>query len=141
MRVLVQKVREGARLPSRAHEDDAGYDLYACARTVLAPGSRASIATGIALALPEGYAALVWDKSGLSHRHGLKTLGGVIDAGYRGEICVGVVNLGEAPYTVEKGDKIAQLLLQKVESAEWEEVAALPESARGARGFGSTGKR
>lgn len=97
--------------------------------------------TGISVELPEGYAALVWDKSGLATNHGLKNLGGVLDAGYRGEYFITLVNLGQETYTIEKGDKIAQILIQKVERSEITEVDELAGSSRKAGGFGSTGKK
>lgn len=123
-----------------AKAGDAGLDLYAREHTVLAPGIQTAIATGVAIEIPEGYVGLVWDKSGLSMRHGLKTLGGVVDSGYRGEVMVGMINLSDTPYTFEKGDKVAQLLIQKVEHARFEIVDELSQTERGATGFGSSGK-
>ena len=92
------------------------------------------------MAIPEGYVGLIWDKSGLSQKFGLKNLGGVVDSGYRGEIMVGIVNLGKEDYKFEPGQKVAQLLIQKVESPKIEEVENLEEGLRGENGFGSTGK-
>jgi len=90
--------------------------------------------------ISDGFVGLIWDKSGLSHKHGLKTLGGVIDAGYRGEIKIGIINLGTKKYILEKGHKVAQMIIQKRELCEIEEVAELSDTVRGEGGFGSTGK-
>ncbi len=129
-------------MPSYAHAGDAGLDLYAREAVTLAPGERAQVPTGVAVAIPDGYVGLVWDKSGLSQKHGLKTLGGVVDAGYRGEVLVGVVNVGTTPHTFERHHKVAQMLIQRVEAVTVLETELLPESAseRGAGGFGSTGQ-
>ncbi len=139
MKVQVLRVSPEAKLPSFAHEGDAGMDLYAYEACTIDPGMRRQVKTGIAVAIPRGYVGLVWDKSGISHKHGIKTLGGVIDAGYRGEILVGLINLGEIPYMIEKGAKIAQMLIQSVEHPELEVMASLDDTTRGAGGFGSTG--
>lgn len=139
MKVQVLRVSPEAKLPSFAHDDDAGMDLYAYEACTIEPGMRCQAQTGIALAIPEGYVGLVWDKSGISHKNGIKTLGGVIDSGYRGEILVGLVNLGEHPYIIEKGAKIAQMLIQSVEHPELEVVETLEGTTRGSGGFGSTG--
>ncbi|MEY2664758.1 MAG: hypothetical protein RIT04_566 [Candidatus Parcubacteria bacterium] len=140
MKLHAKKLHPDARIPSFAHVGDAGLDLYTPETISLAPGERKSISTGIALEIPEGYVGLIWDKSGLSHKHGIKTLGGVIDSGYRGEIGVGVVNLSDETYVFEKGHKVCQLLIQPVAHPEIVEVADLSETARGVGGFGSTGK-
>jgi len=140
MEVKIQKLHTDAILPQYAHHDDAGMDFFAVENVALAPGERAQVPTGIAMEIPEGYVGLIWDKSGLSHRHGLKTLGGVIDAGYRGEVKIGVVNLGAEPYTIEAGHKVAQMLIQKVEQPTLTEVDSLQDSTRGENAFGSTGK-
>ncbi len=140
MNLPVKKLDPAATLPTYAHEGDAGADLFALEEVVVAPGERVSIRTGVAFAIPQGFVGLIWDKSGLSHKHGLKTFGGVIDAGYRGEVMVGTMNLGSEPYTLAAGHKVAQLLLQEVTSATVVEVDELDDTARGAGGFGSTGK-
>jgi dUTP pyrophosphatase len=114
-------------------------DLYSVEERVLKPGERASVATGIAMALPDGYVALVWDKSGVSHKFGVKVLGGVIDSGYRGEYLIGLVNLGQENFEIKPGQKIAQLLIQKVEHPNVEEVTELDDTSRGDGRFGSTG--
>ncbi len=140
MKLKVKRVISDAKLPSYAKKSDAGMDLYASESITLNTMERGVVKTGIAVEIPKGYVGLVWDKSGLSHTHGIKTLGGVIDAGYRGEIKVGVVNLSQEAYTFKKHHKVAQLLIQKVEQVEIEEVSELSESERGHSGFGSTGK-
>lgn len=136
----VKKLHPDAKVPHYAHADDAGMDLFALEHTVIPVGGRALIGTGIAMEIEEGYVGLLWDKSGLSNTHGLKTLGGVIDSGYRGEIKVGLVNLGSEDYVVGAGHKVAQMLIQKVEHANVVLVEELPNTVRGEGGFGSTGK-
>ena len=138
-KVELKRLDRDMPLPSYAHEGDAGFDLVAREEVTIAPGERVQVPTGIALHIPDGYVGLVWDKSGLSHKHGLKTLGGVVDAGYRGEVMVGLVNLGTEPYTLERHHKVAQMLIQKVEQATLEIVDSLDDSTRGTGGFGSTG--
>lgn len=140
MILKVKKLFPEAILPHYVHIGDAGLELYASQEITLKSGERASVPTGIALEIPHGYVGLVWDKSGLSHNHGIKTLGGVIDSGYRGEIKVGVMNFSSEKYTFEKGHKIAQMLVQKIERVEIYETDALLDSDRGHKGFGSTGK-
>jgi len=132
-------------LPEPATAGSAGLDLRAClpAPLTLAPGARALVPTGIAVALPHGHEAQVRPRSGLALRTGLTLLNspGTVDADYRGEIQVLLVNLGDDPVVLERGDRIAQLVVQPVPRVEWEEVEALPLSARGAGGFGHTGTR
>lgn len=140
MKLKIKKINKNAILPKFAHSDDAGMDLFVPEKVSISPGQRKSIGLGIALHIPEGYVGLMWDKSGLSHKHGVKTFGGVIDAGYRGEIHAGVMNLSRETYVFEKGHKICQILIQKVEHPEMVEVEELEESNRGEKGFGSTGK-
>lgn len=139
MKLEVKKLNSEAKLPTRAHSDDAGLDLYSVEERILASGERHAVKTGIAVAIPMGYVGLIWDKSGLAVKAGLKTMGGVIDAAYRGEIMVIVANLSDAPYAIQKGSKIAQLLIQKVELPEVCEVSELDDTIRGESGFGSTG--
>lgn len=137
----IQRLDPSVPLPSYAHGGDAGLDLYAREAVTLMPGERAQVPTGVAVAVPYGYVGLVWDKSGLSHKFGIKTLGGVVDAGYRGEIFVGVVNVSREPYTFEKYHKVAQMIIQRCEQAVVKEVTDLSSSSsRGTSGFGSTGK-
>ncbi|MFL6108930.1 MAG: dUTP diphosphatase [Marmoricola sp.] len=142
--VPIQIVRLDPELPvpSYAHPGDAGADLFAREAVTLAPGERRLVPTGLAIALPPGYVALVHPRSGLAHRSGLSIVNapGTIDAGYRGEIQVCLVNLDpHTPIELSRGDRIAQLVIQKFESAEFLEVAELPESVRGEGGYGSTG--
>ncbi len=139
MNIQVKKLHPEAKLPNFAHPGDAGMDLYSVVDMVLKPGERASVPTGIAIALPDGYVSLVWDKSGVSHKNGIKTLGGVLDSGYRGEYLIGLINLSQENFEIKVGQKIAQLLIQKVEHPEIEEVEELDETARGDGRFGSTG--
>jgi len=141
VRVPVLRLDAGLPLPSYARPHDAGLDLLAAAPVTLPPGARALVATGIALAIPAGFAGFVLPRSGLALRHGVTLLNtpGLIDAGYRGEIKVLLVNHGDDTVTLDRGDRVAQLVLQRVEHAALAAVDALPESERGAGGFGSTG--
>jgi dUTP pyrophosphatase len=137
-----RRLSAAARPPAQAHEGDAGYDLHAAEAVTIEPGARASVGTGIAVAIPDGQAGLVVPRSGLAARHGISVVNapGLIDSGYRGEIRVLLLNTdGAEPFAVEPGDRIAQLVLVRVETAAVEEVAELDETARGAGGFGSTG--
>ncbi|WP_024355970.1 dUTP diphosphatase [Leucobacter chironomi] len=134
-----------AEIPPRyAHADDAGADLFASEPVVLQPGERALIGTGVAIALPEGYAAFVVPRSGLAAKHGITVVNspGTVDAGYRGEIKVTLLNTDRSePFRVEAGDRIAQLIVTPVSRAVFVPVAQLTESVRGESGFGSTGVR
>ena len=128
--------------PVRAHDDDAGFDLCACEPAELGPGERASVGTGIAVAIPEGQAGLVLPRSGLAMRHGISVVNapGLIDSGYRGELRVLLLNTDRAEsFSVRVGDRIAQLLIVRHEAPEAVEVEDLGETLRGAGGFGSTG--
>ncbi len=138
--VKAKKVNLDSILPSYAHPGDAGMDMYTGESLTLAPGQTGKVKTGVCLEIPDGHVGLIWDKSGLSINHGIKTLGGVIDSGYRGEVMIGVVNLGKESYTFEKGHKVAQMLIQKVERVEVVESVELSDTSRGIDGFGSTGK-
>lgn len=139
MTIHIKKLTSTAKLPSYAHPHDAGMDLYAVEATTIFPQERKLIPTGIAMSIPAGYVGLVWDKSGIATNHGLKTMAGVIDAGYRGEVKILVHNLSNKSYTVEAGSKIAQLLIQPVEQKKIVEVEELEETERGEKGFGSSG--
>jgi dUTP pyrophosphatase len=141
VRVSVRRLSPDLPLPAYAHLDDAGLDLVAAAPVTLAPGARALVPTGIAVAIPAGYAGYVLPRSGVALRHGVTVLNapGLIDAGYRGEIQVLLVNHDSAPVTFERGARIAQLVIQRVERAQLVESEELPCSARGGGGFGSTG--
>lgn len=143
MRLAIRRLRDDARLPTRAHDDDAGLDLYAVDGATLRPGERAMVPTGIAIELPERHAGLVVPRSGLAARHGIGVVNapGLIDAGYRGEVKVLLLNTDrEATFTVEPGDRIAQLVVTRVETPDLVEVDALAESRRADGGFGSSGR-
>jgi dUTP pyrophosphatase len=138
----VRRLRPDAVLPGRAYEGDAGLDLAACDRVVLAPGERAVVGTGLAVAIPEGYAGFVLRRSGLAANHGVTVLNapGLIDSGYRGEVKVILLNTDRAEeFIVEPGMRVAQLVVQAVAPVSPIEVGELPESERGARGHGSSG--
>jgi dUTP pyrophosphatase len=141
MKIRIKKLHAGATLPEYAHGpgEDAGLDLRAVERVVLSPGSAQAVGTGLAIELAPGYEAQVRPRSGLALRHSITVNFGTIDPGYRGEIRVVMFNLGRADYIVEKGDRIAQLVVAPYESVEWEE-GELGGSARGAGGFGSSGR-
>ena len=139
MEIKIKKLHSEAKIPRYAHVTDAGMDAYGLERIIIQPMERVQIKTGIALEIPTGTVALIWDKSGLSHSKGLKVLGGVIDSGYRGEVLVGVVNLGFEEVIFEAGDKVAQILIQKIEHPNLVEVTELGDADRGDNGFGSTG--
>jgi dUTP pyrophosphatase len=140
VRLPVVRVRAGARLPNRAYAGDAGLDLAACEPVDLPPGERTVVPTGLAVAIPEGYAGFVQPRSGLAARHGIAVVNapGLIDAGYRGEIRVVLLNTGAETFTASVGERIAQLVVLQVPQVEVVEVAELPTSERGARGFGSS---
>jgi len=142
MTLKVRRLAARATLPTRAYPGDAGLDLYALEAGVIAPGERASVRTGIAVEIPDGEAGLVLPRSGLAARHGIALVNapGLIDSGYRGEIRVLLLNTDpSAPFEIGSGDRIAQLLLVKVQTPQVEEVEELAVSERGAGGFGSSG--
>jgi len=141
MKLNIKKLHPEAKLPKYAHDTDSGMDLFALNDMAIKPGEIAHIETGIAIDLPNGYAALVWDKGSIGMVHGLKTLGGVFDAGYTGDYTIGLINLSDKNYKVEKGSKVAQLLIQKIEHPEIIEVKKLKKTKRGSNRFGSTGKK
>jgi dUTP pyrophosphatase len=142
--VLVVRVDPGLPLPSRAHPGDAGFDLHTAIDVDLGPGERAVVPTGLAIALPGGYAAFVHPRSGLAASYGVTVVNtpGTVDAGYRGEIKVIMFNTDRSsPVRFKRGDRIAQLVIQRVESPVFHEVTVLPGSSRGDGGHGSTGLR
>jgi dUTP pyrophosphatase len=142
LEVLITRLDPAVAVPCYAQPGDAGADLSAAEDAELGPGQRAVVRTGIAIALPDGYAAFVHPRSGLAARHGLTMVNapGTIDAGYRGEIKVILLNTDtSAPVSLRRGDRIAQLVVQRVEQVTFREVPVLPDSVRGADGFGSTG--
>ena len=139
--IAVRRLRDDAHMPHQAYEGDAGFDLAACERVVLAPGERAMVATGIAVEIPEGYAGFVQPRSGLAARHGIGMVNspGLIDSGYRGEIKVVLINMDRTEaFVVDPGMRIAQLVVGPVTAVRMIEVAELAGSERGARGFGSS---
>jgi len=141
IKLPVKRLDPSIELPAYAREGDAGLDLRAAHDATLEPGGRGLVGTGLAVAIPPGYAGLVIPRSGLALSQGVTVLNapGLVDAGYRGELKVLLVNHGEKPVTVRRGDRVAQLVVQSVERAEPFEVGELPASERGAGGFGSTG--
>ena len=139
MELKVKRIHPDAKLPLYQHQGDAGLDLFSSVDDVLRAGEVKPIPTGIKVAVPEGHVALVWDKSGISLK-GIHRLAGVVDSGYRGEVRVVLVNFGAESFKIEKGMKIAQLLIQPVVTVEVIETEDLEETSRGENGFGSTGK-
>jgi dUTP pyrophosphatase len=135
----IRRLDPAAIIPTRAHHDDAGLDLYGLEDATVAPGEGKLLRTGVAVAVPAGHVGLVCDRSSLAKR-GLKTAGGVIDAGYRGELGVVVWNISSAPQAVKKGERIAQMLVVPIATPAPVETADLGVTARGAGGFGSTGR-
>ena len=139
--LAIQRLRDGAVVPERAYSGDAGLDLAACERVELGPGERAVVGTGLAVAIPEGYAGFVQPRSGLAARHGLSVVNspGLVDSGYRGELRVVLLNTDPSePFVVEPGMRIAQLVVLPVPELEVVEVDELPASERGVHGFGSS---
>jgi dUTP pyrophosphatase len=137
----IRRLREDAVLPSQAYAGDAGLDLVACEQAVLAPGERATVGTGLAVAIPDGYAGFVQPRSGLAARHGITIVNapGLVDSGYRGELRVVLLNTDRSePFTVEPGMRIAQLVVLPVPAVELVESDELPDTERGVRGFGSS---
>ena len=143
MKISIKKLHESAKVPTYAHGTDAGMDLYYMGSDfVLDVGTRAVLPTGFAVAIPSGYVGLIWDKSGIATNEGLKVIGGVVDAGYRGEVMVALLNASKLPVTITHGRKLAQMLIQPVMHPHIEVVdGELPaaEDDRGEGGFGSTG--
>ena len=136
----IKKLDEDAIVPTKANRSDAGYDLYAFHGTILQKHAHKLIKTGISMAIPEGYVGLIWPRSGMAYKHGIDVFAGVIDSTYRGEIGVVLYNSQYSNYSIEKGDRIAQILFQKVEDFDLHVVENLDDTSRGAGGFGSSGK-
>ncbi len=141
LRLKIKKLNPEAKLPSYAHAGDVGLDMFSLEDYILKPGERRIFFVGWALEFPLGYAAIVKDKGSLPKNGGIHTMGGVYDAGYRGEYNVNLINLGHEPYEIKKGDKISQLVIFPVVIADIEEVEELSDSSRGEGRFGSTGKQ
>lgn len=140
MKIKIKKLKDEATLPKYAHPGDVGMDVYSMEEKTLLPMEHHIFFSGFAMEFPEGYAAIVKDKSSIS-KAGLHTMGGVYDAGFRGEYNIHLVNLSDKAYTVEKGDKIAQIIIYPVAICDLEEVDELSDSSRGEGAFGSTGKK
>lgn len=137
--IIKYKKDADAKSPSYAYEGDAGMDIFSNEEKTIPSSHRAPVKTGLYFEVPKGYVGLVWDKSGLALKQGIKTMAGVLDSGYRGELKIVLVNLSSQPFKIEKGMKIAQMLMQKVESAVLKEVRELSATERGDGGFGSSG--
>ena len=139
IKVKIKKINPEVKIPNYAHKGDAGLDLYALETQTIRPGEHGRFWNGFALEIPEGYVGIIKDKGSISKAE-LHTMGGVFDSGYRGEYNVHLVNLGKNPYTIEKGQKVAQLIILPVAEAHFEEVKELSDTSRGEGRFGSTGK-
>jgi dUTP pyrophosphatase len=136
----IQLLSDKGTLPSKANRFDAGFDLYASENVLIRPKERSLISTDVAMAIPKGHVGLIWPRSGLAVKHGVDVFAGVIDSGYRGEVKVCLYNSDSEILEVREGDRIAQLLIQKVENYFIREVESLDDSERGDQGFGSSGK-
>jgi dUTP pyrophosphatase len=141
MKLKVKKLHMDAKLPTHGHPGDAGMDLYTTQDVTFYPGKQERVFTGVAVEIPEGYVGFIWDKSSISFNLGLKIMGGVVDAGYRGEIIMNLLNTSENEVTLPKGHKVAQMIIQKFERLEIEEVEELSETVRGEGREGSTGHK
>jgi len=137
--IHVIRKQPNSKLPSKAHESDAGWDLYACEPKTILPNERAIINTGISLAIPKSFVGLIWPRSGMAVKQGIDVLAGVIDSGYRGEVKVCLLNTGNMPVIIEAGDRIAQILFQEVPKFKLIETTDLNETDRNSGGFGSSG--
>jgi dUTP pyrophosphatase len=145
MKIQIQKLSPNAVIPKQAHQFDAGYDLYASEDAIVDPQQRALIKTGIAVSIPAGYYGRIAPRSGLAHKYGINVLAGVVDATYRGELGVILINHGcseggPCRHVINKGERVAQLIIEKCHDVEWEEVEKLDETVRGTGGYASTGK-
>jgi len=141
MNLKVKKLHQDAKLPTHGHPGDAGIDFYALEAVAFPPQSRERVRTGVALEIPEGCVGLIWDKSSISFNVGLTTLGGVIDAGFRGELTFCLLNTTDKEIILEKGHKVAQMIIQKFEQCDILEVTEISETVRGEGKEGSTGKK
>jgi dUTP pyrophosphatase len=139
MQIKVKKLHKDAKLPTHGHPGDAGMDFYASEDVFFPAGGQAQVPTGVAVEIPEGCVGLVWDKSSVSFRYGLKIMGGVIDSGYRGELIMSLRNLSGKDFTFLKGHKVAQMIIQKFEHCDIVEVKELSSTIRGEGREGSTG--
>lgn len=138
--ISVQLLDNNAKVPTKANLNDAGFDLYSIVDTIIPPKQRKTVRTGIAIQMPEHFAGLIWPRSGLSVKHGIDVLAGVIDSGYRGEIMVCLYNTSDENVSINTGDRIAQIIFQEVPRVIMEVHESLGSSQRGDNGFGSSGK-
>ena len=141
MLIKVKKLRDDAKLPTHGHPGDAGMDFYAIEDVIFAPGKQERVHTGVAIEIPEGCVGLIWDKSSVSFNMGLKIMGGVIDSGFRGELVMSLFNTSNKEVILEKGHKIAQMIIQKFEHCDILEVDEISETVRGGGREGSTGQK
>ena len=141
MKVKVKKLKKDAKLPTHGHPGDAGIDFYAIEDVIFAPGKQACVHTGVAIEIPEGHVGLIWDKSSISFNTGLKIMGGVIDASYRGELIMNLLNTSQKKVIMKKGYKVAQMVIQKFEHCDIAEVKKLSDTVRGHGREGSTGHK
>lgn len=141
MQLQVKKLNHEAKLPSKGHPGDAGIDFFAIETVIFPPHGQRNVPTGISIEIPEGFVGLIWDKSSISFNKGLKVMGGVIDSGYRGEIIMSLYNTTDKEQIIEKGNKIAQMIIQKFEDCQIVEVENLSDTVRGEGREGSTGQK
>jgi dUTP pyrophosphatase len=141
MKIKIKKLNKDAKIPTYGHPGDAAMDFYSIEDVVFSPNKKERVYTGIGVEIPEGYVGLIWDKSSISFNFGLKIMGGVIDAGYRGEIVMCLLNTSDKEVKIEKGQKFAQMIIQKFEHCDIVEVEELSETARGYGREGSTGHK
>lgn len=141
MQLKIKKLNEDAKLPVKGHPGDAGIDFFAIDDVVFAPGTQERVHTGISLEIPDGYVGLIWDKSSISFNQGLKVMGGVIDCGFRGELVMSMYNTTDKEQKIEKGHKIAQMIIQKFEDCDIVEIEDLSDTIRGEGREGSTGHK
>jgi dUTP pyrophosphatase len=142
MKIKIKKLKEDAILPTHGHRGDAGIDFYTNENVFFKAGAQERVPTGIAVEIPDGYCGLIWDKSSISFKYGLKIMGGVIDSGFRGEIVMSLINLSDKDFTLEKGHKVAQMIIQKYEDCDILKVEELSnDTVRGEGREGSTGHK
>lgn len=141
MQFKVKKLKDEAKLPTKGHPGDAGIDFYTAEEVIFPAGKQTRVHTGVAIEIPEGCVGLIWDKSSVSFNMGLKSMGGVIDAGYRGEIIINLLNTGTQDVKMEQGQKVAQMIIQKFEDCDIVEVSELSNTVRGEGREGSTGHK
>lgn len=141
MDLKVKRIHSDAKLPTKGHPGDAGIDFFALETVVFPVGQQRNVKTGVAIEIPDGFVGLIWDKSSISFNKGLKIMGGVIDAGYRGEIIMSLINTSNSEQIIEQGNKVAQMIVQKIENPNILEVSELSDTIRGTGREGSTGHK